>query len=937
VIVTHARDVLRPTIRDMTQSRLFRILSSATAAALTIAAASAPSLAQGTPNMGLGPQLPKSGAITRDTAYERKVLAQMKAPDGFTMLSYAGPPVAMYPTVVAPSPDGSVYVGVDLNLAQGAVKGRGRVMRLVDTDGDGHADKYTIFVETDSPRGIAVDGNTVYVLHPPNLTAYRDTNGDGIADQSDDLVKNIGFDLDLRSSDHATNNITLGPDGWIYIAVGDYGYLNAKGKDGTTITRHGGSLTRVRTDGTGLEMYTVGTRNMYDVGIDPFGHAFARDNTNDGLGWDTRFHYLAPGATMGYPSLFLHFPQEHMPSIADYGAGSGTAGLWIQDPGFPDQWNNTLYTGDWTVNRIFHHPLERKGASWSIKQDVFMTVPRAIDMAMDDQSHLYVASLIGGVFNYAGDTVGAIVRVSYPGKKAEAALRPATRTDAQLLAALVSANAVHRQWSQRELVHRGAKPATIARLQQLMLDRKRPADARASALFTLKLLAGARANAAIQRVATEPAMREVALRTLVDDKRQLANVPVALYVTALGDTSNAVRAQGLNGLVRLGAKDRAEAIVPLLTSPDSALAHLAVQSLAALGAREVALRALTAPGSAPELRTRARFALQQLHDEPTVTELVSQYGSAQDPAVKRELLLALARLYNTEAAWTGDWWGTHPSTVGPYFTPATWEQSARIQPVLRSALLAASGDELGRIVDAYAANRVLPTGAKALLLAVASDAQRPALADALVGTSQISPNAVALLTQLDARGGAFHTAVGELLAGETNFGPQTLPLARAAIMDATLDATLRGKLLTALSQMPGDAGRDASVAVFAQVNPKAAAPNLTGAAAPPSTDQIEAAWRRWVGDRQRFQQIDYFIGLAKSGEPAQRTLAYSVLLQSVRTPRTPAAIREKVTPVLDAAWADPAAAPRLVDAIAIMRVESQYTDKLQAYLSKVGK
>jgi len=923
----------------MTSSRLFRTLPSATLAAFTIAVTSAPVQAQfGPPNTGTGPQLPKSGTIARDTAYERKVLEQMKAPEGFAMQLFAGPPVAMYPTVVAPAPDGSVYVGVDLNLAQGAVKGRGRVMRLVDTDGDGRADKYTIFVDTDSPRGIAVDGNTVYVLHPPNLTAYRDTNGDGIADQSDDIVKNIGFGLDVRSSDHSTNNITLGPDGWIYIAVGDYGYLNATGKDGTTITRHGGSLTRVRPDGTGLEMYTVGTRNMYDVGIDPFGHAFSRDNTNDGGGWDTRFHYLAAGANMGYPSLFLHFPQEHMPSIADYGAGSGTAGLWLQDPGFPDQWNNTLYTGDWTVNRIFQHPLERKGASWSIKQNVFMTVPRAIDMAMDDQSHLYVASLIGGVFNYAGDTVGAIVRVSFPGKKAESALHPATRTDAQLLDALVSANAVHRLWAQRELVHRGPKGPTLARLQQLVLERKRPADARASAMFTFKLLAGARANATIQRVAAEPVMREVALRTLVDDKRQLANVPVALYVAALTDTSYGVRTQGLNGLVRMGAKDRAEAIVPLLTSSDSALAHLAVQSLVALGARDVALNVLTAAGSSPELRTRARFVLQQLHDDATVSAVLGQFASAQNAAVKHELLLTLARLYNTEATWTGDWWGTHPSTVGPYFTPATWEASARIQPVLRQALLAASGDDLATIVDAYVANRVLPAGSKALLLAVAGDAsQRAALTDALVGTSQISPAAVALLTPLDARGGAFHSGVGELLAGETNFGPQTLPLVRAAVMDATLDAALRGKLLTALSQMPGDAGRDVGTAVFAQLNPKAGAPNVTGASPAPSTDQIEAAWRRWVGDRNRFAQIDYFIDQAKTGDPARRTLAYAVLLQSVRTPRTPAAIRDKVTPVIDAAWTDPAAAPRLVDAIAIMRVESQYAQKLQAYLSKGGK
>ncbi|HET9798535.1 MAG TPA: hypothetical protein VFP90_11120, partial [Gemmatimonadaceae bacterium] len=127
-----------------------RALASLAGGALAATILSAPAGAQGQQNMGLGPTLPKSGVIPRDTAYERKVLAQMKAPDGFTMLHYAGPPFAMYPTVVAPAADGSVYVGVDLNLAQGAVKGRGRVMRLVDTDGDGHADRYTIFADVDS-------------------------------------------------------------------------------------------------------------------------------------------------------------------------------------------------------------------------------------------------------------------------------------------------------------------------------------------------------------------------------------------------------------------------------------------------------------------------------------------------------------------------------------------------------------------------------------------------------------------------------------------------------------------------------------------------------------------------------------------------------------------------------------------------------------------
>jgi hypothetical protein len=591
-----------------------------------------------------------------------------------------------------------------------------------------------------------------------------------------------------------------------------------------------------------------------------------------------------------------------------------------------------------------------------------------------------VASLIGGVFNYAGDTVGAIVRVSYPGRRPAAALEPEKRTDEQLLDELISPNAVHRSWAQQEILRRGPKSATERRLERAMLDPQRSADARAAALFTLKLLAGERSHVAIQKAVTDPVTREVALRTLVDDKRQLKNVPASLYVQALSDPDLAVRIQGMRGLVRLGATSQAAAIAPLLDSPDSAVAHIAVQSLAALGARDVALRALATGG--PQLRTRARFALQQMHDPATVDAVSAAYAQARDPAVKRELLLTLARLYNTDAPWNGDWWGTHPSTVGPYFAPATWEQSARIKPVLLESLGPAHGADFVSLVDALVRNRVVPAGAKPLILAISEDtALRGQVAEALVGTSTLSPAAVALLPQLNARGGALRAAVAELIAGETGYDAQTLPLARAVALDASVDAATRGRVLTTISQLPGDAGRDAAADVFARLSPRVPASaatatpvartpgdpgagvpgggvtttgapgpggtppqpiantptNPAGAGAPPAgpgggaADPVEAAWRRYVGDRQRTQQLDYFVNLARTGDPAQRTLAYAVLVQAVRNPRAPQAIRDQVTPVITAAWTDPAAARSLVDAITIMRVESQYAEQLRAY------
>ena len=176
---------------------------------------------------------------------------------------------------VSASPDGVLFVAVDENGSIDQKPGRGRVLRCVDSDDDGKADQFTIFAEMDSPRGVIWDGpvgkgpGALYVMHPPNLTAYYDTNGDGKADAQEDLVTGLGFDLKFRGADHTTNGCRLAIDGFIYIAVGDYGYVEARGRDGTTIRNRGGGIVRVRPDGTGLEIVSRGQRNIYDVAVSP--------------------------------------------------------------------------------------------------------------------------------------------------------------------------------------------------------------------------------------------------------------------------------------------------------------------------------------------------------------------------------------------------------------------------------------------------------------------------------------------------------------------------------------------------------------------------------------------------------------------------------------------------------------------------------------------
>src|SRR6185295_7491323 len=176
---------------------------------------------------------------------------------------------ANYPVFVAASPEGTVYVSSDGNASLGTQPGRGRVIRLRDTDGDGRADEVKVFAHVDSPRGLVWDRDRLYLMHPPHLSAYIDRDGDGVADEEKVLVKNIAFTFKDRPADHSSNGIELGIDGWLYCAIGDFGFLEAEGTDGRKLQLRGGGVVRVRPDGSGLELFSYGTRNILETAVSP--------------------------------------------------------------------------------------------------------------------------------------------------------------------------------------------------------------------------------------------------------------------------------------------------------------------------------------------------------------------------------------------------------------------------------------------------------------------------------------------------------------------------------------------------------------------------------------------------------------------------------------------------------------------------------------------
>jgi len=507
-----------------------------------------------------------------------------QTPPELESVRFSGPELTPCPACLCAAPTGEVFVGVDMLGSLGKGPGKGKIVRLVDADGDGKPEKSTVFAKIDNPRGLISIGRKLYILHTVipassgkleamHLSVLEDKDWDGVADgEGKILVSNVSPPKhnQARGADHTTNGIRLGIDGWIYIAVGDFGIVGARGTDGRELTMLGGGVVRVRPDGSEMEFYTRGLRNIYDVAIDPLMNMFTRGNTNDGGGWNIRFIHHIQSGQYGYPMLFKHFTDEIIPALQDLGGGSGTGALFLQEPTWPEKFNNVPMMCDWGRSQLIIHRLTPDGASFTQKPENFIRLAQIADVDVDGSGRLYGAAWDGA--GYSGNPKKGYVQRYVPkGWKFRRFPDPAQLKDKALVELLRSASATARTAASQELLNR---PAVAKDVAAVAVDRTASLESRVAAIFTYKQMEGARANAGLIRLAADPAVREWALRALTDRRTQLAGVSKDLFVSALKDKNPRVQLAGAVSLGRLGdvsaAKDLLAATV-VSSSEESAL------------------------------------------------------------------------------------------------------------------------------------------------------------------------------------------------------------------------------------------------------------------------------------------------------------------------------------------------------------------------------
>jgi putative membrane-bound dehydrogenase-like protein len=147
-------------------------------------------------------------------------------------------------------------------------EGQDSVKICEDTDGDGRADKFTVFADKlNLPTGIVFARKGIIVAAPPQFIYLEDTNGDDKADKHEVIMDCWG----IKDTHAQASNLHYGFDNWIYGCVG---YSGIEGYVGGKKHQFSMGTYRFKPDGSALEFLHQFTNNAWGHSTNDAGDQF---------------------------------------------------------------------------------------------------------------------------------------------------------------------------------------------------------------------------------------------------------------------------------------------------------------------------------------------------------------------------------------------------------------------------------------------------------------------------------------------------------------------------------------------------------------------------------------------------------------------------------------------------------------------------------------
>ncbi len=303
-------------------------------------------------------------------------------PEGFELKLFAAEPDVVNPIAFCLDDRGRVWVAEGRTYPIRAKDGEGqdRILVFEDTDGDGKADKRTVFMEKlNLVSGLEIGFGGLWVGAAPNLMFIPIADGDTPKPAGEPRILLDGWGY--QDTHETLNTFRWGPDGWLYGCHGVF-TNSSVGKPGTPENQRqkiNAGFWRYQPVRNEFEVFGEGTSNSWGIDFDANGQLFAEACVIPHL-----FHIALGGRYQRQAGQ--HFnpnTYDDIKTIADHrhyvggnphggngksdstGGGHAHAGLMIyQGDAWPKELGNTILMGNIHGQRINMDVPVRKGSGF---------------------------------------------------------------------------------------------------------------------------------------------------------------------------------------------------------------------------------------------------------------------------------------------------------------------------------------------------------------------------------------------------------------------------------------------------------------------------------------------------------------------------------------------------------------------------------------------
>ncbi len=494
-----------------------------------------------------------------------KQAATFNLPEGMEIQLVASDPMIAKPVQMNFDSKGRLWLvssGMYPHIIPGAEE-NDKVLILEDTNGDGVADKRTVFADNlHIPTAVLPADGGAYVANSTEIIFLKDTDGDGKADQRRVVLSGFG----TEDTHHIVHTFEQGPDGMLYFLQSIYIHSHLETPYGVRRLM-GGGIWHFRPETQRAEILSKGLINPWGFIFDEHGQTFATDGAG-GHGINDIFprsvFRTSPGAKRIVDGL-----NPGQPKLCGLEILSGSH--------IPQKLRGVLIAPDFRGHRINAYRLNPEGSSYnSTRIDDFLSSShrafRPIDVKMGPDGALYIADWYNPIIQHGevdfrdgrrDHSRGRIWRVTFKGQALIEKKDFTKFSIKELLAHTISKERVHREQARNELrTRKDVLPELSAWSSELTDD-----FSRMQAMWNHQALNHTAANLIKSLVeSNDPRYRAAALRVIYHRHEEVTGA-TEIIKRAINDKNGRVRLWAVSCLAQMPDPDSVPTALQALDHP----------------------------------------------------------------------------------------------------------------------------------------------------------------------------------------------------------------------------------------------------------------------------------------------------------------------------------------------------------------------------------